>query len=284
MPDDRSLDSLADFAHDLARDAGALLRSRFGAAVEMRLKGAIDPVTQVDLDSERLIVEAIRRAFPEHDILTEEGSGQERRASHRWIVDPLDGTTNFAHGYPMFSVSIALEREGRPVVGVVHAPAIEELYRGVAGRGAFGVRLGRRPQPLRVSATEPLDRAFVVTGMPYGLREEPEPVVRAFERMLLRTFALRRDGTAALDLCYVAAGIFDAFWEVELKPWDVAAALVMLGEAGATVTDMAGDPYRLGGATLAASNGRVHAEMIRVLVEAGAPPGGGTRWGGRGAR
>ncbi|HEX7128304.1 MAG TPA: inositol monophosphatase family protein [Thermodesulfobacteriota bacterium] len=279
MPDDRSLDTLAAFARDLARRVGAFQRSRFGAAVEMRLKGVVDPVTQVDLDSERMIVEAIRRTFPDHDILTEEGSGRDSRASHRWIVDPIDGTTNFARGYPMFCVSIALEREGTPVVGVVHAPAIEETYWGVKGVGAFGVRLGGEARPLHVSTVAPLDRAFVITGFPYALREEPEPVLGPLARMTVASFALRRDGTAALDLCYVAAGVFDAFWEVELKPWDVAAALVMLNEAGATVTDMAGGPYRLGMQTLAASNGRVHGEMIAILRAAGAPPTGRTRWG-----
>ena len=266
MPDDRSLDTLAAFARDLARRAGAFLLGRYGAAVEMQMKGVIDPVTQADLDSERLIVEAIRRAFPDHDILTEEGSNRESRASHRWIVDPIDGTTNFAHGYPMFSVSIALEREGEPLVGVVTAPAIGELYWGVKGGGAFRERGGGTPQRLAVSTVESLERAFVVTGLPYSLRAEPGPLLRALERMLLSTFALRRDGTAALDLCYVAAGVFDAFWEVELKPWDVAAALVLLREAGATVTDMAGAPYRLGAPTLATSNGPLHAQMIRVLA------------------
>ncbi len=279
MPDDRSLDALSAFAQDLARRVGAFQRGRFGAPVEMRLKGVVDPVTQVDLDSERMIVEAIRGAYPDHDILTEEGSNHDSRASHRWIIDPIDGTTNFAHGYPMFSVSIALEREGEPVVGVVHAPAIEETYWGVKGGGAFGRRLGGDARPLRVSAVAALDRAFVVTGFPYALREEPSPILGPFSKMTVATFAVRRDGTAALDLCYVAAGVFDAFWEVELKRWDVAAGLVLLTEAGATITDMAGGPYRLGMETLAASNGLVHAEMIAVLRAAGAPPTGRTRWG-----
>ncbi len=269
MADDRSLDSLAAFARDLALRVGAFQRSRFGAAVEMRLKGIVDPVTQVDLDSERLIVEAIRRAYPDHDILTEEGSSHDRRASHRWVIDPIDGTTNFARGYPMFAVSIGLEREGSQVAGVVYAPAIEELYWGVAGGGAFGSRRGELARRLAVSTVEPLERAFVITGFPYGLREGPERVLRPFERMLLSTFALRRDGTAALDLCYVAAGVFDAFWEVDLKPWDTAAALVLLREAGATVTDLAGGPYGPDLPEIAASNGRIHAEMLRVLAGAG---------------
>ncbi len=280
MPDDRSLDTLAAFARDLTLRVGALLRSRFGATVEMRLKGAVDPVTEVDLASERLIVETIRGAFPDHDILAEEAGGCDRRAAHRWIVDPIDGTTNFARGYPMFSVSIGLEREGTPVVGVVYAPALDELYWGVAGGGAFGARRGEPARRLAVSTVEPLDRAFAITGFPYNLRERPEPIVRPFERMLLSTFALRRDGTAALDLCYVAAGVFDAFWEMNLKPWDTAAALVLLREAGATVTDLAGGPYRPELPDIAASNGRVHADMLRILAAAGALQGRSAARGG----
>ncbi len=281
MPDDRSLDALAAFTRDLARQVGAFQRSRFGAAVEVRLKGIVDPVTQVDLDSERMIVDAIRRAHPDHDILTEEGSNRESRASHRWVIDPIDGTTNFAHGYPMFCVSIGLEREGQPVMGAVYAPVIDEMYWGVAGGGAFGVRQGSEPRRMQVSTVETLDRAFVITGFPYAIREEPDSVLGPFAKMAVATFAVRRDGTAALDLCYVAAGVYDAFWEMELKPWDVAAALVMLNEAGARVTDMAGGPFRLGMETLAASNGRTHDEMIGVLKAAGAPPTGGKRWSGR---
>ncbi|HWP34367.1 MAG TPA: inositol monophosphatase family protein [Thermodesulfobacteriota bacterium] len=282
MPDDRSLDLLAAFARDLARQAGAFLRDAFGRTLEMRLKGAINPVTQADLDSERLIVEAIRRTFPDHDVLTEEALSRDRRASHRWVIDPIDGTTNFARGYPMFAVSIALEREGEPVVGVVYAPVLDELYWGIAGRGAFGVHRGAQPRPLRVSAVDRLDRAFVVTGFPYSLRERPEPVLRPLERMLLSTFALRRDGTAALNLCHVAAGVFDAFWEIELKPWDTTAALVLLREAGATVTDMTGAPYRPELPTIAASNGHLHAELLRVLAGAGAGAGGAGATGERG--
>lgn len=281
MPDDRSLDTLAAFARDLARQVGAFQRSRFGATVEMRMKGVVDPVTQVDLDSERMIVEAIHHAFPDHDILTEEGTNRESRAAHRWVIDPIDGTTNFAHGYPLFSVSIALEREGQPAVGVVYAPILDETYWGVRGAGAFGTRQGSEPRRLAVSATATLERAFVITGFPYHLREEPDSVLVPFAKMAVSTFALRRDGTAALDLCYVAAGVFDAFWEVELKPWDVAAAMVMLREAGATITDMAGGPFRFGMETFATSNGKVHDEMIGVLKAAGAPPTGGRRWSGR---
>ncbi len=272
MTDDRSLEALAAFARDLALRAGALLRSHFGPAVEMRLKGIVDPVTEVDLASERLIVDAIRRAFPEHDILAEEAGGRDRRAAHRWVIDPIDGTTNFARGYPMFSVSIGLEREGRPVVGVVHAPALVEVFWGVAG---FGARRGEPARRLAVSTVEPLERAFVITGFPYDLRERPEPIVRPFERMLLSTFALRRDGTAALDLCYVAAGVFDAFWEMSLKPWDTTAAVVILREAGATITDLAGGPYRPELPDIAASNGRVHADMLRILAAAAVDGGRG---------
>jgi myo-inositol-1(or 4)-monophosphatase len=248
----------------------------------MRLKGVVDPVTQVDLDSERMIVEAIRRAYPDHDILTEEGSDRATRASHRWIVDPVDGTTNFAHGYPVFGVSIALEREGVVVAGVVHAPALNETYWATLGGGAFGERLGRPAARLAVSPVDDLARAFVVTGFPYGIREEPETVLRPFGAVTLATFALRRDGSAAVDLCYVAAGVFDAFWEMELKAWDVAAGMLLVREAGGRVSDMAGAPYGLGDPTVAASNGRVHGALIGILAGAGAPPTGGRRWSRKG--
>jgi len=241
--------------------AGRLLREHVGRVREIRYKGAVNLVTEVDLASERLIVETIRTAFPDHAFLTEEGSGQDQLdAPALWVIDPLDGTTNYAHGYPMFCVSIAFLREGRAEVGVVYQPILDELF--VAERGVGAFLNGER---IRVSAHRELRSALLATGFPYDLERRREALA-AFARFTLTARAVRRDGSAALNLAYVAAGRFDGFWEQELSPWDTAAGVLLVEEAGGTVTDYAGRPFRLHQATCVASNGVIHQAMLDMIA------------------
>ena len=260
-----------DLAEELARGAGAVLMRHFGGALEIGYKGVQDLVTPADRESEAYLVGELRRRCPEHAVLAEEGGGSARPARYRWLVDPLDGTTNFAHGYPFFTVSIGLEealpgreaepgRRGPMVAAAVYDPTRDECFTAAAGAGA---RLNGRP--IRVSAVATLERSLAVTGFPYDLRERPEESLRYFAALLPLTQAVRRDGSAALNLCYLACGRFDAFWEIKLHAWDAAAGALVAAEADGTVTDFAGAPFDPFGIECAATNGRVHAELLAVL-------------------
>src|SRR3989449_9382157 len=223
-------------------------------------------VTDVDRRSERAIVEILHAAFPGHRILAEEGGEHSQRKSpYRWIVDPLDGTTNFTHGFPAFCVSIGLEVEGRIVLGVVYDPLRQELFEAEVGKGAL--LNGRRIHVAKVPA---LNKALLVTGFAYD-RDSRQRNLEHFERFVLASQGLRRTGSAALDLCYVAAGRADGFWELKLAPWDVAAGSVIVSEAGGRITDFTGKPFKGDGAETLASNGLIHQEMVKVL--AGGPRG-----------
>ena len=252
-----------ELAQRLAREAGALLRERYETSFEVRTKSSsIDLVTEVDHACEALIVEALGRERPGDAILAEEGGGHDRAdAEWRWIVDPLDGTVNFAHGYPRFCVSIGVEHRGERSVGVVYDPLLDEEYSALRGGGA---RLNGRA--LRVSARERLDDALLATGFAYDVRRSTRDNIDHFATMLKRARALRRDGSAALDLCYVAAGRLDGYWELRLHPWDVAAGLLIVREAGGHTSDLAGGPAPRSGEAVVASNGRIHAEMIQTLA------------------
>ena len=254
---------MLDFAVQVAREAGRVLAEKFGRALQVSNKGDIDLVTEADLAAERLIVERISSYHPRHRILTEE-SGEIAEAggadsAYKWIIDPLDGTTNYAHGYPAFCVSVALEHEGRVVVGVVYDPLRDELF--AAERGAGATLNGRR---VRVSATGELNRALICTGFPYDVRERAD-FARHFRDFIMHAQSVRRDGTAALDLAYVAAGRFEGFYEEGLRPWDVAAGVLLVEEAGGRVTHYDGSPFHIYRPPIAASNGLVHDAMLRVL-------------------
>lgn len=247
-------------AVELARRAGGLLLDGYGHATQIRHKGAIDLVTEYDLKSEQLLVEGIRTAFPADAILSEEGGGREGEGV-RWLVDPLDGTTNFAHGLPIFSISIACVRAEELLLGVIYDPTREELFHTLAGEGAF-----LNQAPIRVSVTSTLDESLLVTGFPYDIRSNPDNNLSYFNALAVRARAVRRLGSAALDLAYVAAGRFDGFWELRLNPWDWAAGVLLVREAGGQVTTFAGDPKVLDGdATLVATNGQIHDELLAVL-------------------
>jgi myo-inositol-1(or 4)-monophosphatase len=250
-----------EFIEATAREAGALLRERIDENHTVRYKGEINLVTEADRLSEALIVERIRGSFPDHGILTEESPEIVNGSPFRWIIDPLDGTTNFAHGYPVFCVSIALEMEGVIRFGAVFDPMLDEMF--IAERGAGAFLNGRR---LNVSREAELSRSLLATGFPYDLREDRNNNINYFNTMALKAQAVRRAGAAALDLAYLAAGRFDGFWELKLAPWDMAAGWLLVEEAGGILTDLKGDPFHLHSPHILASNGLIHDEISRLLA------------------
>lgn len=251
---------MLNFAIRVARDAGRLLRDRVGTRIDIEHKGSINIVTDVDLASERLIREAISTYYPRHEILAEEGGLSESGSEYRWIVDPLDGTTNYAHGYPIFCVSIALECNGEVKLGVVYDPMRDELFAAEQGGGAA---LNNRP--IRVSKTAELMQGLLSTGFPYDIKTSKMTNLEHWANFAMNAQALRRDGAAALDLCYVACGRFDGFWELNLSPWDTAAGALIVAEAGGRTSDFAGGPFSNYKSEVLASNGLIHDRMIEVL-------------------
>jgi myo-inositol-1(or 4)-monophosphatase len=252
---------MLNFAIRVARDAGRLIRDRVGTDIGIDHKGSINLVTDVDLASERLIREAISTYYPRHEILAEEGGLSESGSEYRWIVDPLDGTTNYAHGYPIFCVSIALECKGEPVLGVVYDPMRDEMF--TAERGA-GAALNNRP--IRVSKVDDLMQGLLSSGFPYDIKTSKLTNLDHWSNFALNAQALRRDGAAALDLCYVACGRFDGFWELNLSPWDTAAGTLIVTEAGGRITDFSGGPFSNYKLEVVASNGLIHDRMLEVLA------------------
>jgi myo-inositol-1(or 4)-monophosphatase len=259
-------DYFLDAAIEAALAAGRLQRSRFATDVAVDLKGAKDLVTELDTASEALIVGMLLERFPGHGILAEEGSYPAGDGRHTWIIDPIDGTTNFAHGFPWFCSSIALERDGQLQVGVIYNPINDELFTATAGSGAF--LNGRR---LKVSQRAPLSASLLGTGFPYDCATDPENNFDSFIRFQKAARGIRRAGAAALDLAYLAAGRLDGFWELKLKPWDVAAGTLLIQEAGGTVTAFDGGPYRVRNHRILASNGLIHHEMTALLAQGGTP-------------
>ena len=250
---------------EAALAAGRIHRQYFRNDPQIQKKGPIDLVTAADVAAERAIRELIAARLPGHSVLGEEQAGGVSRQSAtrcRWIVDPLDGTTNFAHGLALFCVSLALEVDGRIELAVVCDPMADELF--VAERGQ-GARLNG--QPIRVSFTDTLIDSLLCTGFPYSIRDRRERQVQVFSKFLGRARAVRRLGSAALDLCYVAAGRFDGFWEEQLHPWDIAAGALIVEEAGGRVTDFANDPIDLFGGQIVVSNGRLHEQVLAVIAE-----------------
>lgn len=248
------------FALDTARRAGEILRQGFGNASEVNLKGAVDLVTEYDLASERLIREAIESAYPDDAILAEE-EGSLGEGEYRWLIDPLDGTTNFAHRMPIFSVSMAYAHGDQAILGIVYDPMRDEMFHAVKGQGAY-----LNDNPLAVSQTERLINSLVVTGFPYDKHTNPVNNLDHFAELTLKTRGIRRLGSAALDLCYVAAGRFDAYWELRLWPWDWAAGILITREAGGQVTNIhGGEAIFDERASLLATNGRLHQDMLALL-------------------
>lgn len=258
--------AIRELAVELARAAGRLQRERYETPLEVSTKsGPIDLVTEVDRACEALIVDALQRERPGDSILAEEGGATEGQESEwLWIVDPLDGTTNFAHGYPGFCVSIGVERAGARSVGVVYDPLRDELFHAERGAGAY-----RNGVPIRVSQEAQLGRAMLATGFAYDLRRSRDDNLDHFAALLKRTQALRRGGSAAMDLCYVACGRLDGYWELKLHPWDVAAGILIVEEAGGRVSDCGGGPPPRSGREIVATNGRIHPALLEVLGRGG---------------
>lgn len=249
-------------AIEIAREAGALLRHSFGKVQEVDFKGRINLVTEMDRKSEAHIIARLRKAFPGDDVWAEEGGGSRSGAERVWVVDPLDGTTNYAHEYPVFSVSIGLQVAGRMDVGVVYNPLLDDVY---AARRGGGAALNGRPR--RVTAVETLERAFLATGFAYDVTvTDPERNnLGPFGRFLVRAQAVRRAGSASLAIAKVGVGRTDGFWERGLHAWDMAAALVIVEEGGGRITDYRGGATTLDGGELVASNGPLHGLMLEVL-------------------
>jgi myo-inositol-1(or 4)-monophosphatase len=255
-----SLDRAADIAVRAARRGGEVLLSHFGRLTDIQLKGEADLVTEADVAAERAIVELIRAEFPTHRVFAEEGSVGGDDPAHRWIIDPLDGTTNYAHGMPLFTVSVAYERDGEVAAGAVFQPATGELFHARTGGGAW---LG--DQPIRVSRATELRHALLTTGFP-SRRDMLEPAMAQFAALNAQTHAVRRTGSAALDLAWVATGRFDGYWERTISAWDVAAGVVIAREAGASITDLAGRPFLVDAGNILTTAPGIHAELLSALT------------------
>jgi myo-inositol-1(or 4)-monophosphatase len=261
---------MAHIGRQAALAAGEVLRHDYLKPHRITLKGAIDPVTETDFKSQETIINLIHQNFPDHAILAEEVLGGGAGASgpwpspqispYRWIIDPLDGTVNFAHGFPMFCVSIAFEAEGIVEYGVVYDPLREELFEARRGGGAT-----LNGEPIRVSAVDRLDAALLATGFPYDIRERLPETLGRLGRIMGVAQGVRRAGSAALDLCYVACGRLDGFWEEHLKPWDTAAGALIVTEASGRISTFSGDPYELTSPNVVASNGLLHANILENL-------------------
>ena len=256
---------------DIAHEAGELVRDAFPqtALAHVRLKGAVNPVTEADTTAEALIVERLRTAFPTHRIHAEESGGDDWRVPGppMWFIDPIDGTNNFAHGFPHVAISLALAVEGQSVVGVGYDPLRDELFAATAGGGATC-----NGEPIRVSGVEHLADAFLATGFPYDRRTADDNNVERLGYFIRRSQGVRRAGAAVLDLVYVACGRLDGFWELRLSPWDVAAAALIVREAGGMVTGPGGELDYMSAECIVASNGLIHDQMLRVVAEGASAP------------
>ncbi|HEY6939774.1 MAG TPA: inositol monophosphatase family protein [Terriglobales bacterium] len=242
---------------EIAREAGALLMGYFHRRVKVEYKGDVDLVTEADRASEALITKRIRERWPGHNIMGEEGTRSEQGSEYRWYVDPLDGTTNFAHGYPVFCVSLGLEHKDERVAAVIFDPTRDEMFTAEKGGGAF-----LNGQPIHVSTVGNLAECLVATGFPSHKRHK-NPNIFFYHQITLKTHGVRRAGSAALDLCDVACGRFDGFWEFNLNPWDTAAGVLIVQEAGGRVTRFDGQPFRIDSRETLASNGHVHEALLQ---------------------
>ena len=252
--------SYIDVAEAAAREAGEKLKKKLGKIREIEFKGKNNLVTEVDKLSERTIIDRIKRSFPSHDIFAEESGRHSKNSDHVWIIDPLDGTTNYAHAYPFFSVSIALEVGGVVEAGLVYDPVKDELFTAERGNGAL-----LNGEGIRVSDSQNLGHSHLATGFVHENNKMVEDNLKHFANFIRRARAVRRDGSAALDLCYVACARFDGFWELGLNPWDTAAGVLIVEEAGGKITDFKGGKFSIYVKEILTSNGRIHGEMIDVL-------------------
>ncbi len=250
-----------DVALKAARNAATYILEESKKVRQVDFKGATDLVTQADRGSEQIILKLIRENFPDHNILTEESEGQVTESPIHWIIDPLDGTTNFVHGYPFYAISIAVHQEGIPVVGVIADVYHHHFYSAVTGKGAF-----RNGKPIYVSSTTDLNKSLLATGFPYLHDEKWAKNFEHMQKFTDITQGVRRAGAAAIDLAHVACGWIDGFWEVGLHPWDTAAGILLVEEAGGKVSKMYGDKFSIYNKEIVASNGHIHKDMIKILT------------------
>lgn len=250
-------------AEKAAREAGRIQREYAAEDYAVERKGRIDIVTEVDIKCEKAIVGVIGETFPDHGTLAEEEGGRRADAEYKWVIDPIDGTTNYSHGFPMYCASVALEERGRIILGAVYDPTRDEMF--AASRGNGATLNGR---PIRVSERDELIDSLLATGFPYTIKTEKRNNLKEFAALAMRAQAIRRPGAAALDLCYVACGRLDGFWEFHLKPWDMAAGAFIVEEAGGRVTNAAGGALDIYDPQIIASNGRIHGDMLEVIREA----------------
>ncbi|MBN1829764.1 MAG: inositol monophosphatase [Deltaproteobacteria bacterium] len=245
---------------DMARQAGSILKDRFHKDNAVYFKGDIDIVTEADRLSEEYLVSTITSRFPKHDILTEERILESKGSDYRWIIDPLDGTTNYSHHFPVFCVSLALEERGIVIAAAVYDPLRDELFTAERGRGA-----SLNGRAIAVSRTADLSRALLATGFPYDIRTNPNNNINYFNVLALKVQAIRRAGSAALDLAYIAAGRFDGFWELRLRPWDTAAGWLLVEEAGGKTSDLNGKTFFINAPGMVASNGVLHNDILKII-------------------
>lgn len=259
-PAQREIRKLLRFSEETARRAGAMLKRGFNSVMDVRYKGRINPVTEWDIKAEKYIAGQIEKNWPDHSVLAEEGSDRDENSGYRWIIDPLDGTVNFAHGFPVYCVSIAVEHNHRPLAGAVYDPERDEMFSAGAGLGA---RLNGRK--IKVSSEKELRRSMLATGFSYDVATARRNNLGYFSRMVKAAQAVRRPGSAAIDLCWLACGRLDGFWELRLHPWDTAAGQLIVTEAGGRVTRFDGSRYSVFDDEILASNGRIHDSMRELL-------------------
>jgi len=252
--------SKINIAIEAARCAGLALKEHFNQPHQVSYKGIIDLVTEMDKESERLITRMLSKSFPEYGFLGEEGSNSTAAYACRWIIDPLDGTTNYTFGYPLFAVSIALEIEGQITLGVVYNPILDELFTAEKGSGAY-----RNGIPIHVTRQTELGKSLLASGFPYDVWSNPRNNCSQWEQFIKKTISVRCDGSAALDLCHVACGRLDGYWELDLEPWDMAAGALIVQEAGGTVTQVDGRPFAHLQHNVLASNSHLHQVMLDGL-------------------
>jgi myo-inositol-1(or 4)-monophosphatase len=245
----------------IAKEAGEIVRNGFGKKLKIEYKSnETNLVTEIDKASEKYITDFIKKNYPGHDILAEESGENKSGSEYLWVVDPLDGTTNFAHGLPIFSVSIGLQRNGKTIMGVVYDVMQDITYFAEEGSGSYA-----NSERLKVSLNDKVNHSVLVTGFPYNIYDNPENALEKFSALTKRARAIRRLGSAALDLCYVAKGVFDGFWELYLHPWDICAGMLIVEEAGGTVTDFNGSEIDIYAKRILASNKAIHKNLMEII-------------------
>ncbi len=245
----------------IAKEAGSVIREGFGKSFKVEYKtGENNLVTEIDKASEKVITDFIRKKYPSHSILAEEGSGEQKDSEYLWVIDPLDGTTNFAHGLPIFSVSIGLQKNGETIAGVVYDVMRDIIFSAELGAGTFA-----DSEKITVSKNDNLAHSMLGTGFPYNKKENPDKLFERFIALTKTARGVRRLGSAAIDFCYLASGVFDGFWEVHLHPWDICAGKLIVEEAGGLVTDFHGNKTNIYTKRILSTNGKIHEQVIKVM-------------------